>query len=176
MWYSWSGAKNSGSEFDASVPDDISGKKPTSRFLHCFPTILDPGNITDVEDTREAYLSTKDLISLWKQYLKNVHPLVMIFFDWEIELIIQRAAKDLTTLTHGEQAMVSAIVFIATMSLSEDQCLDLLREKKFLALARFQRVVESSLLVADFVVTSDRFVLQAFMLYLASRRQVLTVE
>jgi hypothetical protein len=110
--------------------------------------------------------SPREITALWKQYLKNVHPLVMIFFDWEIELIIVRASKDLTSLAYGEKALVFSILLITTMSLSEEQCLDLLREKRSQALTTFQRAVEDSLLVADFLVTSDRFVLQAFILYL----------
>ena len=167
MWYSWSGVKKPGNESQVPLTEQSHRMKARSRLLHCFPTLLDPTNIVATDALHETYPSATDMITLWKQYLKNVHPLVMIFFDWEIELIILRASKDLTCLTDGEQALVFAILLIATVSLSEEQCLDLLHEKRSQVLARFQRAVEGSLLVADFIVTSDRFVLQAFMLYLA---------
>jgi hypothetical protein len=163
MWYSWSGIKKPADELQAPS----NRMKPGSRHAHCFPTLLDPTNISATDALHEIKPSAADMIALWKQYLKNVHPLVMIFFDWEIELIILRASKDLTSLTDGEQALVFAVLLIATISLSDDQCLNLLHEKRAKTLARFQSAVEGALIVADFTVTSDRFVLQAFMLYLA---------
>lgn len=90
----------------------------------------------------------------------------MIFFYWEIEVIIHKAAQDPTRLTHEEQALVLAIYFIATLSLSEEECLDLLHDRRYPLLDKFQKAVEDALLLAELVVTSDQLVLQAFMLYL----------
>lgn len=168
MWYSFSGVKKPGSEPEAQIPEQNHRTKPRSRFLHGFPTLLDPKNIIASEVTYETCPSGTELIALWKQYLKNVHPLVMIFFDWEIESLVMRASKSMTSLTHGEQALVLAILLITTMSLSEEQCVDLLHEKRLQALARFQKATEDSLIIADFVATSDRLVLQALILYLVS--------
>ena len=153
-------------ESQAPGPGQTVKEKPKSRLLHCFPTLLDPMNNPAIATIHRTYPPTPNMIALWRQYLESVHPLVMIFFDWEIEPIVLRAAKDANALTHGEQVLVFAILLIAIMSLSEEQCLDMLHEKRSQALTRFQEAVESSLLVADFIATSDRLVLQAFMLYL----------
>lgn len=167
MWYSWSSVKKSGDEPQARLFGQSDGMKPISRLIHCFPTLLDPTNIKANDSLHEIYPSATEIIALWKLYLKNVHPLVMIFFDWEIELIVLKASKNITSLTDGEQALVFAIFLIATMSLSEEHYFNLLHGKESQALAKFQRAVESSLLIADFVVTGECLVLQAFILYLA---------
>lgn len=69
-----------------------------------------------------VYPPAAEMTVLWKKSLRNVHPLVTIFFDWEIEIIMHRVAQDQTRLTRGEQALVFAVYFIATMSLSEGEC------------------------------------------------------
>lgn len=90
----------------------------------------------------------------------------MIFFDWEVEIIVLRASQDPDSLTPGEHALVLAIYFITTLSLSDEQCVELVHCNRIQQLERFQQAVEQSLLIAEFIVTSDRVVLQAFMLYL----------
>lgn len=166
MWYSWSGAKKPEREQQDSSPNPPNFPKPKSKRSHYFFALLDSIDTPDSNYLRALHPLATDGILLWKQYLKNVHPLIMIFFDWEIEAIIHKASYDPTSLTPGEQALVFAIYFIATLSLSEDQCIDLLHSNRIQLLETFQKAVEESLVIAEFVVTSDRFVLQAFMLYL----------
>lgn len=158
--------KKPGDDSEASKPDQNSRRKPVSSSLHCFPSLLEPNKALTTDALRKAWPSATVMIALWKIFLKNVHPVVMIFFDWEVELIVQRASREAVSLTHGDQSLMIAILLIATASLSEEECIDLLHEKKFVALAKFQEAVEIALLAADFIVTSDCVVLQAFMLYL----------
>jgi hypothetical protein len=166
MWYSWSGAKKPEREPQDSAPNPANPPKPTLKKSHCFSALLDPTKTPDSDSLRALHPLATDGIMLWKQYLKNVHPLIMIFFDWEIEVVIHKASYDPTSLTPGEQALIFAIYFIATLSLSEEQCIDLLHNNRPQLLETFQKAVEESLVIAEFVATSDRFVLQAFMLYL----------
>lgn len=166
MWYSWNGIKKPEEEPPSSSPGRINGAKSKSRTLHCSSALLDPTSVPDSDSLHTVYPAATEMITLWKQYLKNVHALVTIFFDWEIEIIIRKASQNPTGLTLGEQALVFAVCFIATLSLSEEDCVDLLHEKRAQLLERFQGAVEDSLLIAELVVTSDRLVLQAFLLYL----------
>lgn len=112
------------------------------------------------------YPSSTQIAILWSTYLRNVHPLVKIFFDWEIEPLIQKARKDLSSLSNAERALTFAITLIATLSLSQEECATLLSDKKSELFDRYQRNVEDALLVAKFATTTDKLVLQAFMLYL----------
>lgn len=166
MWYSWSGVKKPEEEPQSLSTEQSNGTRPKSKAPHYFSALLDPPFTPTSDSLHAVHPPAAEIAALWKQYLKNVHPLVMIFFDWEIELIILQASQDPTRLTQGEQALVFAIYFIVTLSLSEEDCIDLLHDKRPQLLDRFQRAVEDFLLIAELVVTSDRLVLQAFMLYL----------
>lgn len=129
--------------------------------------MLDPRNLTTESGPLYAQLPIADQLNLlWRFYLKNVHPLVKLFFDWEIEPIIQRCREDAANLSKGEQALAFAIVFIATLSLPDQDCAILLSGHKQNLLCQFQRSVEDALLLAEFATTSDMRTLQAFILYL----------
>ena len=166
MWYSWSGVKKPGEELQGSPPEQSNGARPKLKALHFFSALLEPPSTSNIDSLHAVHPPAAEMIALWKLYLKNVHPLVMTFFDWEIETIILKASQDPTRLTQGEQALVFAIYFIVTLSLLEEECVNILHDKRPQILDRFQKAVEESLLIAELVVTSDRLVLQAFMLYL----------
>ncbi len=174
MWYSWSGLNKPAEKSLGSSSEQINGAKSKLRAPHFFSALLDPTFIPNSDSLHAVYPPATEMIALWKHYLKNVHPLIMIFFDWEIEVIIHRASQNPARLTQGEQALVFAIYFIATLSLSEEECNDLLHDKQSQLLDRFQTAVEGSLLIANLVATSDRFILQAFMLYLVGLLRNLT--
>lgn len=166
MWYSWSGAKKPEEEPQQSSTDHFNAPKSKARSLHCFPALLDPPDTSNIGSLHALHPSGTEIQYLWKRFLGNVHPLVMVFFDWEVEAIVRKACQDLSGLPRGEKALILAICFISTLSLSEEECVGSLQDKKPQLLDRFQRAVEGSLLIAEFLVTSDRFVLQAFILYL----------
>ncbi|KAK8036214.1 Zn2/Cys6 DNA-binding protein [Apiospora rasikravindrae] len=111
-------------------------------------------------------LPSSHIYIFWKTFLKNVDPLVKIFFRWEVEPIIQKAHKGVSSLSNEERALVSAIVFISVSSLSGDECTKLLHDGKPQLMEKYQKAVENALLLADYASTTHRLTLQAFMLYL----------
>ena len=165
MWYSWSGVKDAEAEPE-HPPRQNRNLKPKSKGSHYVSALFDSMSVSSTSSLHALFPPATELAALWKIYLKNVHILVNIFFDWEIEVIIRKASLDPAGLTLGEQALVLAICFIATLSLSETECVNTLHDKQPKVLENFQRAVESSLLMAELILTSDRMVLQAFMLYL----------
>ena len=82
---------------------------------------------------------------------------------------MHKAAEDPESLTLGQKALVFSICFITSLSFSDEEC-----ESMFLVAERFsllddlQLSVEAALLDADYTITSDLLVLQAFILYLVS--------
>lgn len=154
-----------------SYPGPTDRTKPKPKGLRWFSALLDPADLPNSDSLHAVHPPPTEITVLWNKYLKNVHPLVMIFFDWETEVIVRKASQDPTGLTQGEQALIFAIYFISTLSLSDEESVNLLHDSRSQLLDRFQKAVESSLLIAEFVVTSDRLVLQAFMLYLVSLHQ-----
>ena len=168
MWYSWSGTDQPQPEEDALTRK---GRPLPTPLPSCFPTILDPRDNTAESGFPLGALPVPNQMAiLWRSYLKNVHPLVKIFFKWEIEPIIQAAREDPSSLSKGEQALVFAIAFIATLSISDEDCANLLSGDKQDRLFEFQKCVEDALLLAEFATTSDTRTLQAFVLYLVSHQ------
>ena len=165
MWYSWSGAKNVEDEPEHPQRQNRA-VKPKSKRPHYVSALFDPTSVSSTTSLHALFPPASEMAALWRIYLKNVHILVNIFFDWEIEVVIRKASQDPARMEPGEQALVLAICFIATLSLSETECVNTLNEKQPKVLEKSQRAVESSLLNAELIVTSDRMVLQAFMLYL----------
>jgi hypothetical protein len=165
MWYSWSGTGQS--DELQSTPKGPGQSPPAAKGASLVRTILDPRDSTDAEDlASEVYLPSSYINIFWKTFVKNVDPLVKIFFRWEVEPIIQKAREDPSSLSSEERALVSSIVFISISSLSGDECSKLLHDGKPQLMERYQRSAESALLLADYACTTHRLTLQAFMLYL----------
>lgn len=124
----------------------------------------------NTEDTAALYSrhpSAEQITQLWKQYLSNIHPMTKLFFDWEKEHVLLKAADNPQTLTKAEQAFSFAVYFITILSLSEEECRHILGDSgKPPLLADFQSCTETALLAAGLITTSDLLVLQAFLLYL----------
>ncbi|KAK5032822.1 hypothetical protein LTS07_004232 [Exophiala sideris] len=166
MWYSWSGTDQPEEHASTTKHQSSPPYLPS-----CFPTILAPSSLTTDSGSLLAQLPPADQLTiLWRRYLKNVHPLVKLFFDWEIDPIVQKCCGDASSLSKGEQALVFAIVFIATLSLPDQECATLLSDNKQNLLYESQRSVEDALLLAEFATTSDIRTLQAFILYLSAMR------
>jgi hypothetical protein len=130
-------------------------------------TVLDPRHsLPDDNALCALHLSEACIMLLWKSFLKNVHVLVKLFFDWEIEPIIQRVPKHSSTLSRDEKALVSSITFVSILSLTEEECMGSLGGEKPKLLDTFQRGVEDALLLADYTTTTNMRTLQALALYL----------
>lgn len=168
MWCSWSGVKKAEDELERSPLVQPQRTKRKPKDVHYVSALFDSTHMSNNDPLHAFCLPATQLATLWKQYLKNVHLLVMIFFEWEVQVLIQQACQKSAGLAPGEKALALAVCFIATLSLSETECVDMLHDKQPQLLDKFQRAVESALLMAELTTTSDRLVLQAFMLYLVS--------
>lgn len=166
MWYIWKGVKKPEDEPERSPPVPPNGTKRKPKGVHYVSALFDSTHMSKNDPLDGFCPSATQLATLWKQYLKNVHLLVMVFFDWEVEVLSQQACQNWAGLAPGEQALVLAVCFIATLSLSETECVNMLHDKQPQLLDKFQGAVENALLIAELTMTSDRLVLQAFMLYL----------
>ncbi|KAF4178298.1 hypothetical protein CNMCM8694_009230 [Aspergillus lentulus] len=67
-------------------------------------------------------------------------------------------------------ALASAVFYMASSTLAEDQCLALLAERKETVLARYSDETKAALAKVDFLVTNHLAVLQAFVLSLVAAR------
>lgn len=156
MWYSWKGHDH------PSSPQHANGKTPKAHYL---PTILSRRQALDDSVLMPA---SKHILVLWSVFLKNVHPLVKIFFDWEVATVVERAQRHASPLAVEEEALINGIRLIATLTMSVEECKSSLSEVKDEVLLRCQRSLEHALERAEYTETTDKRVLQAFMLYIVS--------
>jgi hypothetical protein len=129
----------------------------------CLPTVSNHTSTAQhVAPTNADLLKT-----IWQTFLSHVHPLVKVFFDWDIEPLIHRVH---TSLSEGD--LVLAITFISTLSLSPSECSRVLKsnESKDQILHRLQGDAESVLVAADYATSTDHRTFQALMLYLIAMR------
>jgi hypothetical protein len=164
MWYSWNEAKQMSNEVSERSKESRGSPK---AILAPYGSLLDPIGSADSANLDQPQPSPTVIFALWGRYLKNVHPLVKIFFDWEKEPLIQKAANAPTTLSHEEAAFTFALYFITILSLSEEDVKLIFSDSsKSQLMNDFQSSTESALLATGFIATSKLIVLQAFMLYL----------
>ena len=102
MWYSWSGVKSAGDE-----PEYPAGQnravKPKSKRPHYVSVLFDPTSVANPSSLHALFPRASEIAALWRIYLKNVHILVNLFFDWEMEVIIRKASQDPAGLAPGKE-------------------------------------------------------------------------
>ncbi|KAF2670825.1 hypothetical protein BT63DRAFT_202494 [Microthyrium microscopicum] len=161
MWHSWRGHDD---DKNLDRRDALSSKTHYQR------TILDPIQQAELDDSFASLSTDEHIHILWPVFLKNAHPLIKIFFDWEIESVIQKTQKQSSSLSMSEQSLLFGISLIAVLTLSCEQCRDMLSEEKPRLQTQLQQCLERSLLLSRYAETTDRYVLQAFMFYLLAIR------
>jgi hypothetical protein len=135
--------------------------------LGFYNTLIEPMSTEDAAALSVRHPSAQETSKLWNKYLSHVHPMSKLLFDWDKETLLQKAADNPRSLSKAEHAFTFAIYFITTLSLSEEECEDIMGGSSRLPLLDdFQSSVETALFAAGFSMTSDLLVLQEFILYL----------
>lgn len=111
------------------------------------------------------------IVNYWEAYKDRVDPLVKVLHIPTIEPTVLSAASHLSNLSKGFEAMLFAIYYGATTSLSPQDCLRKLGEEKSVLLSRYRFAVEQALARANFLTTEQAIVLQAFVIFLICLRR-----
>ncbi|KAH8667074.1 fungal-specific transcription factor domain-containing protein [Xylariales sp. PMI_506] len=163
VWYSWSEAQR-------IATDSLEPLPGRDRLGYC-SSLIDSMRYEDTASLLSSHPSPQNVSELWSRYLSHVHPMTKLFFDWDKEPLLKKAANAPQTLSVGEQAFVFAIYFITILSLSDEECEEVMgQSSQSQLLDNFQSSAETALLAAGFVATSDLLVLQAFLLYVLAMR------
>jgi hypothetical protein len=103
--------------------------------------------------------------------MSNVDPVIKILHGPSLQryLIENSGEFDCSPGPKGWEALEFAIYYIATTSLTPEECLEQLGQEKQVLLYRFRFGAEIALARADFINTGDISTLQALVLYLVSR-------
>jgi hypothetical protein len=109
--------------------------------------------------------------SYWNVYKERVDPLVKLLHIPTIEPTVLASASHLANLSKSFEALLFAIYYGATTSLSDQDCINKLGEEKGLLLSRYRFGVEQALARANFLTTEEIMVVQAIVIFLICLRR-----
>lgn len=110
------------------------------------------------------------IFQLWQIYLDNVNPLLKVTHTPTLQGQLIEAAANPSKMPKPLEALLFSIYYIAVMSMTDEQVRDTFKEEKPRLMSKYHRGTQQALVNAGFMRTSDLVVLQAFLLYLVSRK------
>jgi hypothetical protein len=117
-------------------------------------------------DLRELHPSPSQIFILWEVFKENVDPVVRIIHRPTARTILMNAATNLDRVSKPAEALLFAIYFGAVVSLTPEQCRQLLDEDKETLLNKYRFATEQALARADFMNSSSLMCLQALSFFL----------
>ncbi|PVH69422.1 hypothetical protein DL98DRAFT_473771 [Cadophora sp. DSE1049] len=119
----------------------------------------------------ESYHPTRSCaVQLWQAFVNNVDPMIKIFHTPSTQAVVYAAIKHPNEAGAGTAALLLAIYFAATASLSHNSVVNILGQGKNTALNHFKRGLEQSLAASKFLDKPNLMTLQAITLYLRCLR------
>lgn len=119
-----------------------------------------------MHDLRELHPSPSQIFILWEVFKENVDPLVRILHRPTAKTILMNAASSLDRLSKPAEALLFSIYFGAVVSLTPEQCRQLLDEDRQSLLKKYRFATEQALARADFLNSSSLMCLQALSFFL----------
>ena len=114
-----------------------------------------------------------DLIhQLWQTFTENVNPLSKLVHVPSLQSAIEKAVTNIDRIPKGFEALMFAIYSTAVLSLTEDECKELLGESRAVLLPRYVAATKIALTRARFMSSTSIVVLQALVLHVLSIRDV----
>ena len=108
---------------------------------------------------------------LWKIFIENVNPLSKLVHIPSLQHAIEKATTNIERIPRGFQALMFAIYSMAVLSLTDDECKEILGETRAILLSRYVATTKAALSRAKFMSTTSIVVLQALVLHILSIRQ-----
>jgi hypothetical protein len=105
---------------------------------------------------------------LWQIFLDRVNPMTKVIHVPTLQPYIIEATTNPSQIPWQHQALLFAIYLMATLSLSDTECHQLLGSSQALALQRFSSATRAALLRFDYLRNYDMAALQALLLYMVS--------
>ncbi|KPM42956.1 hypothetical protein AK830_g3649 [Neonectria ditissima] len=120
---------------------------------------------TTVEDLQP---SPSQIIRLWRAYWDRVHPLTKVIHAPTVQSYVFEAISGSKSIPGNIQALLFAIYTTAAISLTEEECVDMLGMPANTAYHRFSAGLRMTLMRIEFLKNHDLITLQALGLYLIS--------
>lgn len=105
---------------------------------------------------------------LWQIFIDRVNPLLKIVHIPTLQPYVLEGAVSMSNIPLNYQALLFAVYLIATLSLTEDESLQILGHPRESMMQRYMQGVKLALVRFDFLRNYDMATLQALLLYLVS--------
>ncbi|OAL24430.1 hypothetical protein AYO20_10656 [Fonsecaea nubica] len=117
-----------------------------------------------------SHPSPQHIDKLWRIFVRNVNPLTKIVHVPSLQFAIEKAANNIDHIPKGFEALMFAIYSIATLSLTEAECSEILGESRAALRSCYAEATKRALFRAKFMSSTSIVVLQALVLHLLSIR------
>lgn len=107
---------------------------------------------------------------LWQIFIENVNPLTKLVHVPSLQPAIEKAVRNIEHIPKGFEALMFAIYSVATLSLTKDECNEMLGETRAVLLPRYVAATKAALSRAKFMSSTSIVVLQALVLHILSIR------
>jgi hypothetical protein len=108
---------------------------------------------------------------LWQVYLDNVNPLLKVTHTPSLQPRFIEALVDVNTINPTLEALVFSIYCVALQSLTDDECMSLMKSPKGELLSKFQTGCQHALANSGYLRTNSLECLTALFLYLVRDRR-----
>ncbi|KUI62705.1 hypothetical protein VP1G_09820 [Cytospora mali] len=122
-------------------------------------------------DLRSLHPLPSQIPYMWQVYQENVDPIVKILHVPTTSKLINQTRKNLDSLTPENEALMFAIYFAAITSMDEDDVKQNFGLERPKLISQYRFALEQALAKAEFLVSSELVVLQAFILFLVLVRR-----
>lgn len=117
---------------------------------------------------KTPYPNPERFRQLWQIYLSNVHPVTMILHAPSASETLAEAVEGHGHASKETEALLFATMACALVSITDAACMRLLGEKRSVLLSMYLHGCERALARANFLISCNLGVLQAYTLYLVS--------
>ncbi|OJJ72222.1 hypothetical protein ASPBRDRAFT_30554 [Aspergillus brasiliensis CBS 101740] len=118
---------------------------------------------------RDTYLQPAQIQRLWQVYQDNVAPLLAVLHIPSVEIMVREESENINP-DPSREALILAVCFAAIVTISPDQCLNLVGMDCEKAIQRYQHAVDQALVRANFIKSQNISVLQAAVIFLLCLR------
>lgn len=130
---------------------------------------LDAGLIlsdTSNTDLEELHPQPAHVFRLWQIFIERVNPITKVIHVPTVQPLLVEAAASRAKIPKNAEALLFSIYLMATVALTEDECLERFGYTKDVAYTRFSKGCRSALMRIGILKNYDLVVLQALVLYL----------
>ncbi|RYP65547.1 hypothetical protein DL769_006293 [Monosporascus sp. CRB-8-3] len=131
----------------------------------------DPGLLTPGKpslDLKELHPPPAHVFILWQKFLDRVNPLTKVIHVPTLQPMVAEAATNIDSVPKNVEALLFSIYTMATVSLSDEECMTFLGYPKKDAVERFSMGARVALTRIDILKHYDLVILQALVLYMTS--------